>query len=176
MNIKDYLSYDKETGVFYWIKPGKGVKSNGIAGRQDRNGYITICFNYKHYLAHRLAWWWVHGEWPPETVDHKNMDKKDNRIDNLRLATRSQNSANTLGVKGSMSRFRGVSWHKRDKVWRAYLKGKHLGTFACEYCAALAHDEAAIKEYGDFARTNVWGSSGKYNLFYNRNTGLFVEM
>lgn len=153
LDFKDYLDYNPETGVFTWIKPRKGIKKDKTAGRTDRNGYITICFNYSHHLAHRLAWFFVHGEWPDKAIDHINRDKKDNRIVNLRLATVPQNGANLVSTKGN-STFKGVSWHKRDKRWRAYLGTKHLGNFLTEELAAEAYNEAAFKMYGDFARLN----------------------
>jgi hypothetical protein len=155
LDIKDYLSYDPESGVFTWIKGRKGIKKDRIAGRVDSNGYITICFNYKHYLAHRLAWFYVKGEWPSGLLDHENRVKKDNRIVNLRIATYSQNGANCKGQDGKTSSHKGVSWHKRDKRWRVVLGKKHVGNYLTEDEAAVAYNKAATERYGEFARVNT---------------------
>ena len=153
MNIKDYLSYDKDTGLFTWIKCRKGVKKNKVAGRIDSNGYITICFNYKHYLAHRLAWWFVTENWPKNQIDHENKIKADNRFVNLREATIIQNSGNTF-KQSSTNKFKGVNWHKRDKVWRATCSNKYLGSFKTELEAAKAYNKQAVIDFGEFAFLN----------------------
>lgn len=91
-------------------------------------------------------------------VDHKNNDSLDNRRENLREATRSQNRQNVPKRKGASSRFIGVSYRKEEKRWRARIscKGKriHLGHFSDEITAAKAYDKAALKYYGEFARIN----------------------
>ena len=154
MNIKDYLSYEPETGLFYWIKPRKGIRKNKIAGRRDFNGYITICFDSKHYLAHRLAWWFTHGIWPTNQIDHENSLRSDNRLENLRPATISQNAGNQRPQIGRSSKFKGVSWHKKDKRWRCTFRNKHIGHFLTEQLAAEAYNEEATKFYGEFAKLN----------------------
>ena len=91
-------------------------------------------------------------------VDHVNRDGLDNRRSNLRLATQAQNNWNAICRKHS-SRFKGVSWYKRDKLWEAAIKihdrRLFLGRFQDEIEAARAYDEAAKEFYGEFARTNL---------------------
>jgi len=152
--VFDYLSYDPDTGIFTWVKPRKGVKKSKIAGRKDQNGYITICFNGTHHLAHRLAWFYTYGVFPDSNIDHKNKDRSDNRIENLRLATVSQNGGNQKHQTGRSSKYKGVSWHKRDKVWRCNFKSRHVGTFLTEELAAEAYNERAKEFYGEFASLN----------------------
>lgn len=154
MNIRDYLDYDPDTGEFTWIKPKKGIRKDKRAGRVDRNGYRTICFDYKHYLAHRLAWWFIYEEWPDGNLDHVNGDKLDNRIENLRIASVKQNGGNLVKYADSSSKYKGVGWHSRDKKWRAYISNRHIGYFPSEDEAALAYDKEAKREYGEFAKTN----------------------
>jgi hypothetical protein len=98
---------------------------------------------------------------PPKglVVDHRNRNGLDDRRENLRLATHSQNRCNRFVDKtGCSSQYRGVCWHKQRKCWRAHLQyeGKWvwLGRFDSEIDAAKAYDEAAKKYHGEFARLN----------------------
>ena len=141
------LSYDPLTGLFTWIKQLGRAKKGNIAGTINSNGYVQIRLNGKIYLAHRLAWLYVHGEMPVSILDHINMDKKDNRIANLRLATKSQNSQNTLISAANTSGYKGVSWSEPAKKWRANIKlnqkSKHLGVFDSKEEAHIAYRKAA---------------------------------
>ena len=97
--------------------------------------------------AHRLAWLYVHGVWPPHEVDHINGDRSDNRIANLRLATRQQNSENRHGAQSnSKTGLVGVSWHKRAGKWQAHIRVKgrtrYLGLFESTQDACMAYLQA----------------------------------
>ncbi len=100
----------------------------------------------------------MHHGYLPEVLDHINRDRVDNRTDNLREATASENSQNQSMYKNNKSGFKGVSWFKRDKKWVAQIKidgkKKHLGYFDCKVEAAIAYNEAAIKHHGEFANIN----------------------
>jgi hypothetical protein len=98
-------------------------------------------------------------------VDHKNNNGLDNRIDNLRLATRSQNNINSRRNKSkTLSRYVGVSFDSRKRRWYARIyfnnKGLWLGYFDSEIDAARAYDEAAKKYHGEFARLNFTEDEG----------------
>lgn len=91
-------------------------------------------------------------------VDHINGNGLDNRRDNLRLATSSQNGINRRKALGTTSRYKGVTWSKKDQRWCAQIKrnGKNrfLGSFRSEEEAAKAYDAAARELFGEFAKLN----------------------
>lgn len=100
----------------------------------------------------------VIGENKGGNIDHINHDTLDNRRENLRPCTVSQNGANQGVRVNNTSGFKGVSLFKRDQVWQAYInmfgKRRHLGYYATPIEAALAYDRAALEYHGEFAMTN----------------------
>lgn len=153
-DVRRIFHYDPVTGIFKWREPGKGRRTDGSIGRV-RFGYLQISVDYKRYAAHRLAWAYVYGRWPKDELDHKNRDRLDNRIANLREASRLQNIANNGMKCSNVSGFQGVSWHKKAECWRADIrisgKKKHLGYFDDPAVASQAYVAAAIQTHGDFA-------------------------
>jgi len=91
-------------------------------------------------------------------VDHIDGNGLNNQRSNLRIATRSQNMANT-GPRGGSSRFKGVSFHKRAAKWQAYITVEnhrhYLGLHGDEVSAAQAYDIAAREAFGEFAKLNI---------------------
>ena len=91
-------------------------------------------------------------------VDHINQDKLDNQRHNLRAADSRKNKANIKRKKNNTSGFKGVSWNKRKGCWTADItsfgKHKYLGQFKVVSDAAKAYDDAAKKEFGEFACVN----------------------
>jgi hypothetical protein len=130
------------------------VRPGDVAGCPS-HGYILIRLDGMLHRAHRLAWFYVTGEWPPLGIDHSNLDRADNRWHNLRLATQSQNCANVRTRRNSASGLKGVVKHA-DK-WRAMIRNKgrmhHLGLFPTKEEAHAAYVAAAISFYGEFARS-----------------------
>ena len=92
---------------------------------------------------------------PEIQVDHRNHHTTDNRRENLRIATRSQNQANRRKQKGSSLIHKGISWDKQNRKWRANIqvngKRKYIGRFTNELDAAQAYRQAASKYFGEFA-------------------------
>lgn len=159
LELKKYLIYDQESGDLFWkVSPAKSVKEGSLAGTLNKKGYKVVRFNYKYYKAHRIAWLLFYGGWPKFEIDHINGDRSDNRIANLRLASRVQNLANRQKQKDTSSKYKGVYWNKKEKKWKASIRteGKkiHLGYFVSEELAAKAYDEAAKKLHGDYAKLN----------------------
>lgn len=157
-DVRAGLDYDPETGIFRWRNPATKVVAGSIAGTLQRT-YWMIHFRGVDYHAHRLAWLYVRGAWPTGEVDHRNGNRLDNRIANLRDATRSQNCANMGLASHNTSGFNGVSFYRQTGRWQAYIRhgGRrlHLGMFATAEDAAAAYDAAAIRLKGEFARTNA---------------------
>ena len=170
--LKLVINYDPETGIFLRLaRPLSHYKSlnscnltnsriaGTIAGWISKKGYRRIRIDGITYGAHQLAWLYVYGEWPESDVDHVNNDgpKHDNRICNLRLATRSQNAANTGKKSTNKSGYKGVSWHKATCKWRAQImingKKTHLGLFDSAEDAHKAYVEKIKEIHGEFART-----------------------
>lgn len=154
--LKRLFDYDSDAGVLRWrVSSSPKVKVGDIAGRKNK-GYIGVMISRKEYQAHRIAWKIVYGE-DPEEIDHINGVKHDNRIDNLRSCTRSQNAMN----RGARRGVKGVHWSKSSSKWRAAIqingKRKHIGLFNCIKEAERAYKEAAEKHHGEFAYHNREG-------------------
>ena len=114
------LSYDKKTGLFTWRKNKKG-RRNGLSVTQTIvAGYSYLSLNYKRYSCHRLAFLYEYG-YMPEQVDHKNRNRSDNRIENLRASDGFHNHKNMPLDKRNKSGFTGVNWMKNRKKWRARI-------------------------------------------------------
>jgi HNH endonuclease/AP2 domain len=153
--LVDILSYEETSGKFVWRKKvGKGKHMVGdSAGCVKKCGYVHICVHGRKYQAHRLAWLYVHGKWPAAEIDHINGNPTDNRIVNLREATRSQNVANRRKVIRP-AWMRGITWNKRERKWKAAIKVNQerifIGTFDNAEEASRAYQVAAEKHFGEF--------------------------
>ena len=148
--LKSVLHYDAPTGVFRRrFAKAYNAKPWSVAGSVATNGYAQIAIDGKAYMAHRLAWLYVYGEWPKQQIDHINGCKVDNRIDNLRDVSQSVNMLNQSKPRGG--KLLGVSWHKSTKKWNARLqinkKCKSLGYFDTQEAAHEAY-LSAKKEVG----------------------------
>jgi len=132
--LKQIVSYTPETGVFVWLQDmGARAKAGGVAGAKDGCGYTSIKLFGKSYLAHRLAWLYVHGEWPRQRIDHISGDRRDNRIANLRDVSASVNSQNQKKARiDNSTGMLGVSRHPKGFAAIIGLNGniKKLGVFA----------------------------------------------
>jgi hypothetical protein len=154
--LKEILEYNPETGVFTWLIQQRGTARVGSkAGTPCPAGYCQISIKGKRYLAHRLAFLYMTGDFPKNEVDHINRDNTDNSWKNLRNATRSQNEANTRLFKTNKSGYRGVSWDKHNKCWKASgkinNKSKHIGCFSTVKKAHLAACKWRKENFGNFA-------------------------
>lgn len=149
--IRKIMSYDAQAGIISWLAVGKG-----IAGLADERGYIKIYMLRKQYRAHRVAWLLHYGEWPSSSIDHIDMDKANNKMSNLRLATKSQNSCNKAVQSNNTSGFKGVTYNARDGFYQARIRlnGKthSLGYFKDAAEAGAAYNKHVPSIHGEFAR------------------------
>lgn len=147
MNVEDIrrlLAYEPDTGLLRWrVKTSNRRAVDDIAGCKCKtNGYVLVRVGGRLQRAHRLIWFMVHGEFPTLDIDHVNGDRADNRIVNLRLATRSENLQNMRRGRGE-SGLLGAYRHKTRWTSAIQVDGasRYLGCFATAYeahCAYLA--------------------------------------
>ncbi|HEY1433067.1 MAG TPA: HNH endonuclease [Stellaceae bacterium] len=156
--LRHCLDYDPGSGEFRWKRPNTNrLKPGDRAGTVDGKGHIQMRLDGVQYSGHRLAWFWVHGEWPTAEIDHKDRDRANNRIDNLRQATKSQNRMNTVAFANNKSGFKGVhpSGGNSKKPWRATINRGgarlNLGRFATAQEAHSAYLTAANRLFGEYA-------------------------
>ena len=141
------LEYNPKAGVFVWARDNRGHARKGdIAGSLRAEGYVRIVVNGRKFYAHRLAWFFVHGVFPENKIDHKDGDRANNSISNLRSCDDGLNSQNrdkarsdsktqVMGVRKNGSRFqasirvKGETFHLGsyrtiDEAFRAYCLAK----------------------------------------------------
>ena len=140
--LKELLSYDPLTGEFTNLKSGKGRKPVGaVVGSTSNSGYTTSMVDGKNYQHHRLAWLYVHGSFPPADLDHRDGVRANNRLVNLREATRSENCQNATKRADNTSGETGV-WPV-GKRWRAKVcvdgRECHVGYFPTKELAREAY-------------------------------------
>jgi len=151
-DINEWVSYDKETGVFTWKKDKpRRFKSGDRAGVVNGVGYewmsIPCC---RRLYSHRIAWFIANNQWPDGDIDHINGEKLDNRLCNLRVATRSQNNQNRYKKSANKSTdMIGVSKRSDYDAYdaRIHVNGKQkcLGTFKTAHDARKAYLAAKEK-------------------------------
>jgi len=157
--LRTLLHYDPLTGVFTWHarvddRIGWNRQFAGKVAGTNQDGYIVIKLLYNKFSAHRLAWLYMTGSWPEGEIDHKDLDKTNNAIDNLRLATRFQNARNMPVLPQNTSGYPGVAFYKDRGKWGAYIKAggkrKSLGFFDRKEDAIAARVRATEELHGEF--------------------------
>ncbi|MDU5780733.1 MAG: HNH endonuclease [Pantoea sp.] len=146
------LVYHKENGFFTWKKTHGKSREGQIAGSMTKSGYIRINIGGQSYMVHRLVWLVENNDIPLEDIDHIDRDKTNNKITNLRLASRHQNMVNTGVYRNNSSGIKGVGFDKREGRWRAYIcinyKNISLG-YGVDFEDAVRLRKEAEKVYFD---------------------------
>lgn len=169
------LSCDADAGKLFWRTrtpdmfahtPGRTADhacanwNARFAGREAftinaANGYLCGTLLWKRHFAHRIIWAMTHGDWP-ETVDHINGNRADNRISNLRRASRKENNRNCAAHSDNSSGLKGVSWDAARGKWRAQIchdgLNRTLGRFDRKEDALTAYVGASRDLHAEFGR------------------------
>lgn len=156
--LKRLFAYNRRTGIVRWrvhldhtsTYPGKVITSC------TKNGYLRVQIYRSSYRLHLIIWKMVTGVDPVSEIDHRDLDRKNNRWRNLREATRSQNAANMGITSRNTSGFKGVSFYRPSGLWRATIRkdGRlhFLGDFDTPQEAHAAYVIKANELYGEYAR------------------------
>lgn len=160
--VRYLFNYDPLTGVLTnAVDRGvNGLSSAGLVLGDDQAGddHIRVHVDGMVFLAHRLAWFWWFGKWPDDQLDHRDLNKRNNRLFNLREATDGGNRQNMPKQSNNSSGHIGVSWSEAHGRWRATIvverKQRHLGWFADIETAIAARAVAKII-YHPFSAGNL---------------------
>jgi hypothetical protein len=154
--LQQIFTCDPASGVIFWKIPRRGVMPGDVAGHICKStGYTKIMFAQRSFRAHRILWALTYGSWPEVDVDHINGNRSDNRIANLRLASRAENIRNMKTRTKKKCALKGATPYKgrADKfVAQIRIDGKQrkLGVFPTEREAHDAYCEVAVKAFGRF--------------------------
>jgi len=162
--LKEFFDYNPDTGIIIWKKPTNqrikvGQEAGSLNVRTKNLVYRLIKFNHGNYKAHRLAYYMHHGIDPRNNdIDHEDGNGLNNKINNLRVATRSENGRNRKLQKNNTSGVTGVAWDKKRRRWEARIKinGKvrYLGYYPNIQDAIQVRKEAEKKYFGKFRRSD----------------------
>lgn len=147
--LKEKLKYCPMTGLFF------NASGGGAVGK-DMDGYLYHYMDGRNYPLHRLAILYVTGKMPINDVDHINMDRSDNRYENLRECSRSENMMNTKAHKDSRLGIKNVFYRPDTQKYsvRISVNGKYksYGCYDDIELAELVAIEARNKFHGEYAR------------------------
>ena len=160
--LKENLSYEPETGLFRRLYTKGGRVRGSVAGSVHTNhktskAYVEIKINLKLYKAHRLAFLYMEGVFPPEEVDHINGNGVDNKWSNLRKVTKSENQRNERLSKNNTSGVIGVCFDKQQRRWATYIRNNEGKT--------------CFKRFTDFNDAVKWRRDKEIEYGYHANHG-----
>lgn len=158
---KELFEYDPITGtLLWWVTKSSRAVVGSAAGSVNARGHVNVQVDRKMYAVHQVVYLLHHGVIPPE-IDHINQIKTDNRIENLRPCSSSQNKGNIGPLSNNTTGYRGVSINSSSGKYHAQIKinGKqtYLGRFDTPEEAALTYNNAAREYFGDFSYQNKVG-------------------
>lgn len=151
--LRQLVKYDPKTGVMTWLMARPKCSPGTRVGRLVK-GRRQVFVEGRYYYVSVLAVVYMTGVWPVHDVDHRSRDKADDRWDNLRQATRSQNKANVQLQSNNKLRLKGVSWSDRDQIYSWSVKCGDIRVRGSSHCPAAAHFSYVVeanKLFGEFA-------------------------
>lgn len=141
-------------GRLVWRTNTRRTKPGQPAGAIKKDGYWVVTLRRRGLLAHRVIWLLTYKAWPEGILDHVDGDRTNNAIQNLRLASSSENSANRKARSGASTPFKGVTFHKQTGRYQAQCKKRYIGLYETAESAARAYDAYASVIFADFAKLN----------------------
>lgn len=161
-SFREHFCYSD--GQLIWIKKSSNnspISVGDVAGCPDGYGYLKVMLFGVSYQVHKIIYAIVYDDYP-DIVDHVDTDRSNNECSNLRKADHSKNAMNRSKASGTSSKYKGVSWHKKNSKWQASVetrisgkrKNIYLGQFEIEEDAAKAYDEKAKELFRDFSKLN----------------------
>jgi hypothetical protein len=153
-----WVSFD--TGIVTWKSaPARCVKVGSIVGVKRQTGHLWVQIDGKAIALHRIIWAMHYNVWPNGMIDHINQNPKDNRICNLRIASKSQNAANISKAPiTNKTGYKNVSFNKKTNKYVSYItsnsKRHHLGLFETPELAYNAYILASVKYNGEYLPFN----------------------
>ena len=148
--LKEVLHYCPDTGVFTWIRTKQVRMIDKEAGTIAWNGYRDVSINGKKHGCHRLAWIYIHGDFPINNIDHINGIKTDNRIENLRDVSQSENLKNARLRSDNKTGVTGVYINKSKKSWtmRISAKENRISEFHKDFFEAVCNRKSLENKLG----------------------------
>lgn len=163
--LKEFVHYDPQTGLMTRIKSVYKDKIGQVATDVDRHGYTRISLFWKTFKVHRLAWLYVYGYLSDLHIDHIDGDKSNNRIENLREATRSENGQNRRKpAPFSKSGLLGATYRKDRGKWIAKIAVNGKRTLIGQYDTAIEAHHAymqakkVLHPFGEIAKEMQYGN------------------
>lgn len=157
--LEQYFEYKKDTGeLIRKVRASTAMPGDKAGHIKKSDGYVYVRFLNKRYALHRIAWVMSYGENPKCDIDHINCIRHDNRIDNLRLASRSMNLHNSSARARNTSGHKGIKFVQKGKrKWMAIVminyKQHYIGVFHTIEEAVKARNEYCLKNIGESYRT-----------------------
>jgi hypothetical protein len=152
--LHELFVYDESSGVVSWKINHYCIRVGDIVGYLNTDGHRQVCIDNVFYSVSVIIWIMQTGEFPIDEIDHINRHPDDNRWENLRICTRSQQCQNRSIFCNNSSGVTGVSWNKMCCKWQSYinLNGKrtNLGLYSSKIDAIEARKQAEIKYFGEF--------------------------
>lgn len=149
--VRDLFDYDRKTGIVTNRKyrGGRSGKAGSVVGSPHGEGYLTVMIQGRNYLLHQVIWMYVHGVMPEADLDHKDGDRSNNRLKNLRPATRTENNQNMAirsdNTSGEIGVCRvGERWRARVTVGQKHF---HAGYHDTVELATAAYLTAKAKHH-----------------------------